>query len=375
MNLVYICRNCNLSGGQSKIAWELARRASIDHHDVHIVARRFPPDENPETHGIINNHRVFQWPRFLGQWRFRSFAYLSSRRARRLCNRGVVHGFGDSYHQDILTLGNVDWNYKKYIPNRGLNRTAISLKTKALIDPNLKILVLVSHQMKNDLLELYPDYDLSKVRYIYPGVDIVRFSPSYREKVRRDIATRFGIPANAMWLVSGAGGDFDKRNVDGIGKALLKLAHRSDWVFLFIGGTAESVDWPKELKSRSYFLGHIDDISTVLPGCDLMVYPAWYDESPLFCLEGMASGLPFVISRTVGTSEVMSPLNKARGILDDPGDIIKLAQLIGQQMDNPELRINMGIENHKAVQGFSWDATYLRYKNLYEEVASSFKKN
>ena len=42
MKLIYVCRNCTLLGGQSRIAWELARKALLENHEVHLVARRFP---------------------------------------------------------------------------------------------------------------------------------------------------------------------------------------------------------------------------------------------------------------------------------------------------------------------------------------------
>jgi glycosyltransferase involved in cell wall biosynthesis len=103
----------------------------------------------------------------------------------------------------------------------------------------------------------------------------------------------------------------------------------------------------------------------------MMVYPAWYDEFAIVCLESMASGLPLVVSRTVGASEVISATNKEVGILDNPSDAIKLAQLIENLLSNDSLRQRISDENRKIALGFSWDIIYRKYKTLYEEVAAT----
>lgn len=365
-----MCRHFTLLGGQSRIAWELAQKALEENNEVHFVARRFPAEIKKYE---IHNHRVFQWPKFIGGWaRFRSFASRSSRKAQKLATaHSVIHGFGDSYQQDIITLGNVDWNYAKLIPGRRPDQTAVHVKTKSFLDPTLRFLVSVSEQQGKEVLDLLPEFDQSKMRVIYPGVDVFRFQKHSRESVRARLSEKFGISRDAKWLVFAAGGDFEKRNIVTLGKALLMLKNRSDWKMIFIGGQESEIPWPRELKDRSYFLGRLDDIGKVLPGCDMMVYPAWYDEFAMVCLESMASGLPLVVSRTVGASEVISASNKEVGILDNPSDAIKLAQLIENLLSNDSLRQRISDENRKMAQGFSWDKIYRKYKTLYEEVAAT----
>ena len=375
MRLIYIVRNCTLLGGQSRIAWELAQRALAENHNVHLVARRFPVEI--QGGNKIQTHRVFQWPKFIGEWaRFRSFAERASCHAEKLATSGsVIHGFGDSYRQDIITLGNVDWNYGKLIPGRQPDRTAVHVKTKSFLFKKLRFLVLVSQQQRNEVLDLLPDFDQSKMMVIYPGVDSQRFQKYTRQEIRSNLSKEFGIPSNTIWLVFAAGGDFEKRNLATLGKALLTLKHRTDWRMLFVGGRKDQIPWPRELRDRSYFLGRLNDIGTVLPGCDMLVYPAWYDEFALVCLESMASGLPLVVSRTVGASEVISTSNKEVGILNDPSDIQQLAHLINNLLSNSSLRQRISEENRKISQDFSWDNFYQKHKVLYNEVASnrSFK--
>lgn len=373
MKLIYICRNFTLYGGQSRIAFELASKAIEDNHEVHLVARRFPAQIKEQE---IQAHRVFQWPKIIGEWaRFRSFALRSSRQAEKLANSSsVIHGFGDSFRQDIITLGNVDWNYPTLIPGRRPDKTAIHVKTKSFLDPNLRFLVLVSGHQRKAVLDLLPDFDQSKMVVIYPGVEALRFQKNSRESIRARLSREIGISQDKKWLVFVAGGDFEKRNLNTLGKALLKLKQRADWEMVFIGGNRNQIAWPRDLMDRSYFLGRMDDVGTILPGCDMMVYPAWYDEFALVCLESMASGLPLVVSQTVGASEVLSPNNKEVGILSNPSDATKLAQVIETLLTNDSLRQRISEDNRKIALAHSWGNVYRKYKTLYEEVSISRTK-
>jgi glycosyltransferase involved in cell wall biosynthesis len=370
MKLVYVCRNCTLLGGQSRIAWEVATRAAHDGQEVHLVARRLP--KNTPLQGIVP-HRVFQLPSFVGEWhRFRSFMWSSGRRSGQLAGPdGIIHGFGDNDHQHIMSLGNVDWNYGRHLPGRVPDKTAVHVKTRALLNPALRFLVLCSRLMRQDVLDLIPGFDPSKFKVIYPGVDAGRFSRHSRESIRARLAGEFNIDPKAFWIVTAAGGDFEKRNAATLAQALLKLNRRPEWKMILIGGRKDQIPWPRELEDRTYFLGRLDDIGTVLPGCDMMAYPAWYDEFALVCLEAMASGLPLAVSRRVGASEVLPQSNQDNGILEDPGDADKLSSLIEKMIDAEDLRKRIAADNRRQAQNLTWDNSYRQYKELYLQVKDS----
>jgi len=370
VKLIYVCRKCNLLGGQSRIAWELAKEAVREGHDVHLVARRFPAlsEETPTDLGV-HCHSVFQLPKMFGSWRFRSFAHLSSSSAFRLAgDTGVVHGFGDSYRQDIITLGNVDWKHSVYIPGRVPDATAVQVKTQSFLDPRLRFLVAVSQQMRRDILEYVPTLNPDKVKVIYPGIDPSRFSPGSREKVREALSKSYGIDRSLSWIVFGAGGDFEKRNIETIQRALLRLKNRKDWAFLFVGAKENQVSWSKDLRDRTWFLGHLDDVGQVFPGCDLMVYPAWFDEYSLVCLEAMAAGLPLVLSKTVGVSEIVSSSNQQMGFIQNPADFSEIVSRISELLDNPDLRRKIGADNARVADRFVWKNVYQQYAQLYQDV-------
>jgi glycosyltransferase involved in cell wall biosynthesis len=371
LTVAFVCRNFNLRGGQSRIAWELGSRCADDGMDVHFVARRLPPSlKNDEK---FTSHRVFQLPRFFGEWnRFRSFARFSSKTADRIVsgNGGVVHGFGDSYQQDIITLGNVDWAYPKYIPGREPDKTAVHVKSVSFRDPHLHYLVLVSKQMKKDILDYFPDFDETKIKIIYPGIDTERFIKFDRSSSRKFVSDKFGVPNEKRWILFGAGGDFEKRNINSVIQALLGMLDNPTWQLIVLGNDRNFPPLPRELAKRVHRLGHVNDVSTILPAFDLLVYPAWYDESPLMVAESMASGVPIIASKTVGVTEVFSPESRREGVLENPGDVDGLRKRISLFVNNQALREKIGEENKKAIQINSWKHIYQQYQEIYYEVSN-----
>ena len=53
------------------------------------------------------------------------------------------------------------------------------------------------------------------------------------------------------------------------------------------------------------FCGHRDSLLDLYAAADVLVHPSYYDAFGLVCLEAMACGLPVVVSRNSGVSEIM----------------------------------------------------------------------
>jgi UDP-glucose:(heptosyl)LPS alpha-1,3-glucosyltransferase len=239
-----------------------------------------------------------------------------------------------------------------------------------LTDPGLRFLVLVSEAMRRDVLDLLPDFDTRKIRVIPPGVDPARFARVDRETGRDRLSREWGVPREGVRLVFAAGGDFEKRNVATLAQALLRLADRPDWHLVLVGAREGQVSWPGALRPRTSFLGRVADVGPVYAGCDLMVYPAWYDEFAMVVLEAMASGLPVILTRTVGAAEVLGERNRAQGVLSDPADAVALAARIARFLEDPGERRAMGEENRAAADRLRWTSIYRAYRALYDEVAA-----
>ncbi|MBI2069223.1 MAG: glycosyltransferase family 4 protein [Elusimicrobia bacterium] len=366
---IYICRNFDLSNGNSRLVWELALRAKATGRNVGIVAHRI--GFLPIFEGI-EFIRVGQLPKLFGPFRARSFAWLSSRRAREAAAGGLVHGFGDSYRQDILTLGNTDWTYGRRIPGRKPSASAVHIKSVALKNNSATYITVVSEQMRRDVMESFPNLSPERVRVIYPGADIGRFHPSRKPALRDKWHRERGIPKNARWVVFAAGGDFEKRNFKTLVQALERLdADRRascDWVFLVAGSKEQDLPLPPAVKKRSFFIGRMNDLSELFPACDLMVYPAWHDEFALVCLEAMASGVPVLLSKQTGASEILPHELSRFCVLENPGDPRALTAKIGEWLNGRGDQTRELFR--KAAEGYDWERFYGAYAELYAEIGA-----
>jgi glycosyltransferase involved in cell wall biosynthesis len=173
-----------------------------------------------------------------------------------------------------------------------------------------------------------------------------------------------------VWVLFGAGGDFEKRNINSVIQALLGMLDNPTWQLIVLGNDRNFPPLPRELAKRVHRLGHVNDVSTILPAFDLLVYPAWYDESPLMVAESMASGVPIIASKTVGVTEVFSPESRREGVLENPGDVDGLRKRISLFVNNQALREKIGEENKKAIQINSWKHIYQQYQEIYYEVSN-----
>jgi glycosyltransferase involved in cell wall biosynthesis len=83
-------------------------------------------------------------------------------------------------------------------------------------------------------------------------------------------------------------------------------------------------------------------------------------------LEAMQRGLPVVVTRDVGASEIVQEANG--GIVVD-GEVEQLASAIERLLENPDLARNMAEAGRRHVRDhYSWDSIAARMEAMYESV-------
>jgi glycosyltransferase involved in cell wall biosynthesis len=80
------------------------------------------------------------------------------------------------------------------------------------------------------------------------------------------------------------------------------------------------------VTSRMVFLGHRDDVPSLLASCDVFALPSLYEGLPLSLLEAMASGRPAIATDVAGSNEVVQ--HAESGLLVPPGDPVALGGAI-----------------------------------------------
>jgi len=116
------------------------------------------------------------------------------------------------------------------------------------------------------------------------------------------------------------------------------------------------------------FLGHRDDVPSLLAAADLLVLPSYYEGLPNVVLEAMRFRKPVVATSAPGTTEVVA--DGQTGILVPMHQPTALAQAIRVVLDDREMSARYG-EAGRARAEAEFRATTMveRFASLYEELA------
>jgi len=118
------------------------------------------------------------------------------------------------------------------------------------------------------------------------------------------------------------------------------------------------------ITDRVRFLGHRDDIPTVLSQADLFVLSSRSEAFPNSIIEAMAAGLPVVATAVGGIPELVD--DGRTGRLVPSGDPAAFARAVIDVLDRPELAEKFGRAGRAVIQhSYSFDRMIEQFESLY----------
>lgn len=114
-------------------------------------------------------------------------------------------------------------------------------------------------------------------------------------------------------------------------------------VILKLCGTGPEINHFKAQAKNAHnieFLGHIDDVSTVLQQADIFIHPTYHEGFGLSLVEAEMFNLPIIASNVGSIPEIVS--DGVSGLLIPPKNPQALARAIKTLVDDPQLRKSMG---------------------------------
>jgi glycosyltransferase involved in cell wall biosynthesis len=156
-------------------------------------------------------------------------------------------------------------------------------------------------------------------------------------------------------------------------KALAKIRAQlpAEWRLLVIGRddgeleTLVSQAGKAGINANIQFLGERDEVQKILATSDMGILCSHQEGFSNAVLEGMAAGLPMVVTDVGGNSEAV--IDEETGLVVPPRDSDKLGGAILRLARDSELRKRMGEAGRKRVEeNFSLDKCVDNYARLYE---------
>jgi glycosyltransferase involved in cell wall biosynthesis len=122
------------------------------------------------------------------------------------------------------------------------------------------------------------------------------------------------------------------------------------------------------LDGKVQFLGHREDVPSLLMAADMLVLPSHYEGLPNIVLEAMLYGTPVVACAAPGTTELIE--DGVTGLLTPPSKPSELTRAIRKYILDPELRKRLAAAaKEKIEKDFSAQAMVDRFVELYEGLA------
>ena len=210
-----------------------------------------------------------------------------------------------------------------------------------------------------------------KIRVIYGGVDLDRFSPMEREEACK----RLGL--DPSWDYVAMVGHFRPwKGHQVLARAVETLASTFPRLRVLLAGKTQGKTYKAfraslkkmDLDDRFLFLGYREDVELVMNASLFLVGPSLEGEGlPGVFREAMACARPVVASRVAGAPEVVIP--GETGLLVPPGDSQALAQAMARLLRDGELRENLGHGGRKLVEErFSHAARARTMEDYYLEL-------
>ena len=379
MKIALVHKKLDLNGGTERDLFRTAEGLRDLGHEVHLFCSEFAvsPPAGTTAHAVP----MVPLGRTLRLW---SFAFSAPRLLRRTpCD--VMLNFGRLLSQDVLRCGG--GSHRAFLHKFGesggvwrrfwqsvspYHQSLLAIEKRQFRQGHYKAVLAVSDEVKKELALTYavpPD----RIRVIYNGVDHERFHPALREKFRESVRRQWQIPPEAL-MVLFVGSGFRRKGLD----RLLEIWNAPELkeIYLLVVGEDARRDrytaWAqRQAPGRIVFAGRQSDIEKYYAAADLVALLAVQEAFGNVVLEALASGLPVIVSKTVGAAEVLKG-SLASGIVVDPQDakeiVGKIVSLLSQSRD-PQLKL----EARKLGEEYSWNNHFLRLQGFLQKVVDQHR--
>jgi UDP-glucose:(heptosyl)LPS alpha-1,3-glucosyltransferase len=222
--------------------------------------------------------------------------------------------------------------------------------------------------------------DPSRMRVLHPGVDLERFSSPDRDACRREVRAWYGIgPSEVVILFVGM--NFEVKGLDAIIRAVARAKTLRPEValrLLVVGkgdeGKYRALASTLRIADSVAFAGpHAEGVEAFYLASDLFMMLSAFDTFGMVVLEAMASGLPVIVSATVGAKDLVE--EGVNGfVLPDRLDVEAAAGKIILLLD-AKRRASIGEAGRRTSSLHGWDRLAEEVVGVYEEALAAKRKS
>ena len=231
-------------------------------------------------------------------------------------------------------------------------------------------IIVCSNYMKDHICWLFR-VPQDKVSVIPNGVDIPPTSGPPRAEFRREYAT------DDEKIVLYVGRMVEEKGVNVLIGAIPLIIRSGIPAKLLVVGDGYASDrmkriaWELGVYDKVFFTGYVKDneLERIFSIADVQAVPSLYEPFGIVALEGMARGLPLVVSDTGGLAEIVD--NERTGLKVPPDNSVELSTALRRVLVDRELSEKLKRNALEETRGrFSWTAVCESTKKTYEALVS-----
>jgi UDP-glucose:(heptosyl)LPS alpha-1,3-glucosyltransferase len=303
VKVALICRPFSFHGGIETVTaglmGELVRRG----YELELLTTAGQP---PVPGVTVRSLPVIRQPSVL---RLLSFG-LAAALAVHARDYDIVQSHERCFRQDIYRAG--EGTHRGYLEALGRRSAAMSPYHRVVLALERRIfrlkgtrhIVANSRQAKGEIERLY---GTPQVSLVYNGVDLARFNPDNRVRLRSEVRDRWGLPREA-WVVVFIGSGFERKGLGPLIEGVSRL--RDPQMRLVVAGKGRTGPYAGlaarlGVSDRVRWMGPRRDVECLYAAADVVAVPSLYDPFPNVLLEGLASGVPGLASARTGGAELI----------------------------------------------------------------------
>ncbi|MCD5383965.1 glycosyltransferase family 4 protein [candidate division WOR-3 bacterium] len=361
MKIAIVTHRFMRNEGQGRIQYELALYLAKKGHQIHLYA--IEAEEDLQNMNNVYFHHI-PVPNLLHILKDQIFMLFTILRLKRK-NYHVLHITGANivhpYHINNCQFCHTAWKRLMNTEN-GLRSiyhslyTSISSFFEKMVYRKPGIITAASGKVKKELID-YLGIDRERISILYNGVDTDEFNPLDRAVSRERILNQFGLPEKSILVLFMGDLRSKRKGAEFLLQAFQKI--RDERIKLLLVGPQRGKYYRKliekyKLKTKIVPMGFRKDTPDIYRAADIFVLPSLYEACSIAVLEAMATGLPCIVSKETGTSELME--NGVDGIiLNSLRDAEEIRQKIEFLSKNSEIREKMGNNARKKSLQYKWE--------------------
>ena len=232
-----------------------------------------------------------------------------------------------------------------------------------------RIIIAVSRMCAADY-QRYHQVSPHRIRLVYHGTDIHRFSPEHRHQWREPVRSALGIAEKEVAYLF-VGHDYLRKGLATAIRATGRLVREGFPVRLVIVGGNQAGRYQRLARrcgagEAVLFVGRVEDPVPYYAAADAFVLPTFYDPCSLSVTEAAACGLPTITTRLNGASELLSDGIDGY-VIQNPADDAALADRMVRLLDQ-RVREQMGQAARLLALEYPLERNYDEIQAVYREI-------